>query len=99
MDRSTTTGYVLIFLLFIGFFYFTQQNTEELEKQNATNSDTTQVESAQELSVDSSEALEVIIEDTTAEIVESLPELVQTLKNDKITVDFTSKGGIPKKLQ
>lgn len=99
MDKSTTTGYVLIFLLFIGFFYFTQQNTEEIEKQNAAAADTTIVESAQELSSDSSLALPVISEVDSVNPNEVVEESIKTLKNDKFAIDFTNKGGIPKKLQ
>jgi YidC/Oxa1 family membrane protein insertase len=95
MDRSTTIGYVLIFLLFVGFFYFNQQNVEEIE-QSGNQTDTTVVDSK----VDEAKAA---VADTTlsldsTQITPSFAEKTETLSNDVLSVDFTNKGGIPSKV-
>lgn len=94
MDRSTTIGYVLIFLLFIGFFYFNQQNVEEIEqeetKTEAAAMDTPKA-AENEVSLDTA----ILDSVATTEVVE---EKLETLSNELLQVDFTNLGGKPSKL-
>ena len=94
MDRSTTIGYVLIFLLFIGFFYFNQQNVEEIE-QKSGNSDTTIVDTAKTATAAVLKDTVTLDSATTDEVIE---ETVTSLSNDLLAIDFTNIGGKPSKL-
>lgn len=93
MDRTTTVGYVLIFILFVAFFYFNQQNVEELEAQES--SVTYTATTAQE--PDSSVFVDTLAKDSTAETLAQveIEEEIVSLSNDKLKVDFTNIGGIP----
>ena len=102
MDKSTTTGYILILLLFIGFFYFTEQNNAELEKQNATASADSIVNNQPDSSIADAFAVnDLAVRDTTdsVETIAVIEESIKTLENDKLKIDFTNKGGIPKKVE
>jgi len=94
MDRSTTIGYVLIFLLFIGFFYFNQQNVEDIEQQTAK-SDTTLLDTAKPEQI-------IVSEDTTeiesVNATEAITENISSLSNELLSIDFTNVGGKPSKL-
>ncbi len=94
MDRSTTIGYVLIFLLFIGFFYFNQQNVEDIEQQTAK-SDTTLLDTAKPEQI-------IVPEDTTeiesVNATEAITENISSLSNELLSIDFTNVGGKPSKL-
>jgi YidC/Oxa1 family membrane protein insertase len=96
MDRSTTLGYVLIFVLFVGFFYFSQQNVEEAEKLE-NQSDTTLVVEPVETPSEDALVLEEIDTNSTSEII-LVEEKLTTIKNNLLSIDLTNRGGIPSKL-
>lgn len=94
MDRSTTIGYVLIFLLFIGFFYFNQQNVEEIEKEEAK----TEAVAADTLKEEEkTDVLDSTLLDSSV-ISEIVDERMETLSNEMLQVNFTNLGGKPSKL-
>ena len=87
MDRSTTIGYVLIFLLFIGFFYFNQQNVEEIE-QEETKTEAASVDTPK--AAENEVSLDTAILDSvaTTEVVE---EKLETLSNKLLQVDLLTR--------
>lgn len=99
MERNSTIGYILILALFAGFWYFNKDNQQLLEE---TNSNTTEV-------MDSSSAVSTVettssAEETTLSVTDSsnttvLPESITSLQNELISIDFTSRGGIPKQVR
>ncbi len=99
MERNSTIGYILILALFAGFWYFNKDNQQLLEE---TNSNTTEV-------MDSSSAVSTAettssAEETTLSVTDStntivLPESITSLQNELISIDFTSRGGIPKQVR
>lgn len=97
MDRSTTIGYILIFVLFVAFFYFNQQNVEDIENAEGQNDTTAVAESTPIEIIDSSEIASEVEKDTFS-ILPSVPEEIHTLNNELISIDFTSKGGVTKKV-
>lgn len=91
MERSSTIGYVLILVLFIGYFYFNKQTLEEIEAEEA----------AQE-QVDSTVQEPAVVEDTLAEIVPITLEVKAdaksyTLENELLSLSISNYGGKPEK--
>ena len=99
MDRNTLTGLVLIFLILIGFSYFTRTSQEELATIRAKQDSVAQVEAARmeqakQLSAeDFVAAQEEITESSTLFKQDSLADRVITLENNLIKVDVSTKGG------
>ena len=96
MERSSTIGYVLIFVLFAGFWYFSNQNAEDLEAQQEK-AKQEQVTEAEEVAdtpqVDSPSTIENIVTPS-----DSSPESITVLANDLLTIELSSRGGVPKKV-
>ncbi|PCJ67234.1 MAG: membrane protein insertase YidC [Bacteroidetes bacterium] len=100
MERSSITGYILIFFLFIGFYFLNKDTTDELEKQDA-------IEEKQEIA-DKTETHSSIIQgdssvvESTIESVDdssgSVTESFISLENEVLAIDFTNKGGVPVKV-
>ncbi|MGL5683215.1 MAG: membrane protein insertase YidC [Marinifilaceae bacterium] len=99
MDKNTLTGLVLIFLILIGFSYFTRPSQEELSAIRAKQDSVAKVEAARmeqakELSAeDFAAAEEGTIESSTLFKQDSLTDRVITLQNNLIKVDLSTKGG------
>lgn len=92
MERSSTIGYILIFFLFLGFWFFNKDAVQQVEKQNQTLSDTlTQTELDENLPLLVTDSI-TISEDTLAK-----RQKTTTLTNDVLRVDFSNVGGIPQK--
>ncbi|MEP6949054.1 MAG: membrane protein insertase YidC [Ginsengibacter sp.] len=103
MDRNTVIGFVLLALLFIGYFYYTSQGKLALEKQQQhlqdsiarlhpkTDSGTkTTVTGNSSLQRDSSSAIK---QDTSGK------EQFFTLENKVLKITFTNKGGQPQSVE
>lgn len=98
MERSSTIGYVLIFILFAGFWYFTNQNAEVLDAQQekAKQEEIAQtVDTAQ--NVVSTATDSTTLADITAS-ADSTPEAIVLLANDVLAIELSTKGGVPKKV-
>jgi len=95
MERSSTIGYVLIFVLFAGFWYFTNQNTEVLEAQQekAKEEQVTEAEEVADAPTGGSTSAESVVA-----VSDSTPESITVLSNDLLKIELSSKGGIPKKV-
>ncbi|MGB1038743.1 MAG: membrane protein insertase YidC, partial [Bacteroidia bacterium] len=99
MERSSTIGYVLIFFLFIGFYYFNSQNQEVLEEQSRKANEIALADSLAaikntEATISSSD----IASDDSSNTIEVIEESIVSLENDLMSIDFTTIGGIPKKV-
>jgi YidC/Oxa1 family membrane protein insertase len=105
MDRNTVIGFVLLALLFFGYFYYTRQGQLVLEKQKQHIQDSlNKIKPRTDTSLltakasDSSLAkkdslVSGIKQDTTGK------EQLVTLENKLVKITFTNKGGQPKKVE
>ena len=101
MDRSSTIGYVLIFFLFIGFYYFNSKNQEELAAQQKKADEIALQDSLANVEQNSTNTTitaesDAVKEDTLIPVV--TPKQVITLSNNLLEVDISSKGGIPSRV-
>ncbi len=102
MDRNTIIGFVLLAVLFFGYFYYTRQGQLALEKNKQYAEDSinrikpkfdstvTQAGSAKK---------DTIVKQSSSKFQQdSVPNVEQltTLENDVIKIIFTNKGGQPK---
>jgi len=104
MDRNTIIGFVLLALLFIGYFFYSSQGKEALEKQQQHIKDSiarlqpkidTSLNTAKVLNNASQKdsGLLNIKQDTLAK------EELFTLENKVLKITFTNKGGQPQKIE
>jgi YidC/Oxa1 family membrane protein insertase len=104
MDRNTVIGFVLLALLFFGYFYYTRQGQLVLEKQKQHIQDSldkikpkidTALPTAKLDStlIKKDNLLAGIKQDTSGK------EQLITLENKVLKVTFTNKGGQPKKVE
>ena len=104
MDRNTVIGFVLLALLFIGYFFYSSQGKEALEKQQQHIKDSiarlqpkidTSLNTAKVLNNASQKdsGLLNIKQDTLAK------EELFTLENKVLKITFTNKGGQPQKIE
>lgn len=107
MERSSTVGYILIFLLFIGFYYFNSQNQEELDAQKrqaeaAMTDSVTQVENNTPAIVENDTLLtssDVKVADSNNLLgIEKPTEEILTLENDLLVIELSNIGGVPTKV-
>ena len=91
MERSSTIGYILIFFLFLGFWFFNKDTVQQIENQGTPNNTTLNI-------VDSSQYLdaEEISLPNSVERFNKIEEEIITIKNSKLSIDFTNIGAIPK---
>jgi YidC/Oxa1 family membrane protein insertase len=102
MDRNTVIGFVLLALLFFGYFYYSQQGklAAEQQKQHIQDSlnrlkpkvDTTLKlqAAADSLAVKKDSSLSGLMQDTTGK------EQLITVENKLLKITFSNKGGQPK---
>ena len=91
MERSSTIGYILIFFLFLGFWFFNKDNVQQLENQNSTGEITTSNRDSSQFSDNG----DIVIKDSFEKSTK-IEEKLFTLKNSLLSVDFSNIGGIPK---
>jgi YidC/Oxa1 family membrane protein insertase len=104
MDRNTVIGFVLLALLFFGYFYYSKQGQLELETERQHIQDSL---SRTKPKVDNSlTKVNVPKKDSSQQGAtlgfqqDSLPaEQAYTLENEVLKVTFTNKGGQPKTVQ
>jgi YidC/Oxa1 family membrane protein insertase len=107
-DRNTVIGFVLLAILFIGFFYYTSQQQAALQKQTATKDSIARAkDSLSKLNSPKTASLQkdtgrvqspAAVVDSTAEFAGAKQgtESLTPVENDLIKVVFTNKGGQPK---
>ena len=91
MERSSTIGYILIFFLFLGFWFFNKDNIQQLENQDSTSEITTSNRDSSQFSDNEDLVIKDSFEKST-----KIEEKLFTLKNSLLSVDFSNIGGIPK---
>jgi YidC/Oxa1 family membrane protein insertase len=103
MDRNTIIGFVLLALLFFGYFYYTRQGQLSLEAQKQLVQDSVN-------RVRRADSIRLAKTDTTrkdslvkspAPFQDSVPasEQLTTLENEVVKITFTNKGGQPKTVE
>jgi YidC/Oxa1 family membrane protein insertase len=104
LDKNSVIGFVLLALLFFGYFYFTRQGQLELERKRKAEQD-----SIARLAPVRDTSLAVL----PATAADSLPaatngslaqpglgkEALQTVETDLVKITFTNKGGYPKLIE
>lgn len=103
MDRNTIIGFALLAVLFIGYFYYTQQGQLALQKEKQHIQDSINRLKPKQDSI-SIVKTDTTKKDTTAQKIasgfkqDSIPQVDQliTLENSVLKVTFTNKGGQPK---
>lgn len=105
MDRNTVIGFVLLALLFFGYFYYTRQGQMEAEKQKQhiqdslnrlkPKTDTTlkTIAIKDSLVAKKDSAIEGIKQDTTGK------EQLITVENKLLKITFSNRGGQPKEIE
>ena len=91
MERSSTIGYILIFFLFLGFWFFNKDNVQQLENQDSTSEITTSNRDSSQFSDNEDLVIKDSFEKST-----KIEEKLFTLKNSLLSVDFSNIGGTPK---
>tara|TARA_B110000967_G_scaffold133045_1_gene135836 strand:+ start:5005 stop:6849 length:1845 start_codon:yes stop_codon:yes gene_type:complete len=100
MERNSTIGYILILGLFAGFWYFNKDNQQLLEE---TNADKTEVVDDAAKDTDKSPTTITKDEDFTISLRDTssndlVSESITMLENELISIDFTTRGGVPNKV-
>jgi YidC/Oxa1 family membrane protein insertase len=104
-DRNTVIGFILLGILFFGFFYYTNRQQGALQKQKAIADSTAHAkDSIARLNkqnnnlVTKFDTAGVAVIDSNAKFPQSLQgsEQLTPIENDVIKVVFTNKGGQPK---
>ncbi|MEO6258349.1 MAG: membrane protein insertase YidC [Ginsengibacter sp.] len=102
MDRNTVVGFVLLALLFIGYFYYTQKGQMAVEKQRQHVADSL---SRLKPRIDSSTNTASIIDTLITKAISSSSNVMQdsaareeemTVQNKVLKITFSNKGGQPK---
>lgn len=103
MDRNTVIGFVLLALLFFGYFYYTKQGQLAAERQQQHIQDslnklkpkvdtTLKMHAADSLAAKKDSSLAGIKQDTTGK------EQLITVENKVLKITFSNKGGQPKEI-
>ncbi|MBA3674535.1 MAG: membrane protein insertase YidC [Chitinophagaceae bacterium] len=102
MDRNTIIGFVLLAILFFGYFYYTQQGQLALEKERTHVQDSlnrlkpiADTIAAKPDSVKKDSAVKGISNTFIQDSVSNIEQLT-TLENAVLKITFTNKGGQPK---
>lgn len=97
MERSSTIGYILILVLFAGFWYLNKDTAEQLDQEE---NKTEQVVNATDTTAPAETNADVVSTGSADTALNSIivNEQITTLQNDLISIDFTNVGGVPKKV-
>jgi YidC/Oxa1 family membrane protein insertase len=101
-DRNTVIGFILLGILFFGFFYYTNKQKAVLDKQTAIEQakkdSIAKLNQSKNTTVIKTDTAGVAVIDSNAKFPQSLQgsEQLTPIENDVIKVVFTSKGGQPK---
>ncbi len=97
MERSSTIGYILILILFAGFWFLNKDTAEQIEnEENKTEEVAQRADSA--LSEDTTPDTSLTKAGDSALSTIAVQEEITTLENEVISIDFTNVGGVPKKV-
>jgi YidC/Oxa1 family membrane protein insertase len=103
LDRNTVIGFILLGVLFLGFFYYTSQQQSAAQKQKAYQDSVTLVKDSlarlnqqKQTPVTKADTSNVGLIDSNAIFSQQGTEQLTVVENDFIKVVFTNKGGQPK---
>jgi len=105
LDRNSVIGFVLLALLFFGYFYFTRQGQIELEaKQKRTQDSLARLQPAKNTPLIQ---LDSLTTDSLAQVSAAGQfastgygkEEITIVENDIVRIAFTNKGGMPKSFE
>jgi YidC/Oxa1 family membrane protein insertase len=106
MDRNTVIGFVLLALLFFGYFYYTSQGEKAFEKekqhvQDSLNKLKPKVDTSLKMSAASDSLNEKKVDSSVAGITQDSlgKEQLITLENKLLKITFSNKGGQPKEIE
>jgi len=105
MDRNTIIGFVLLAVLFFGYFYYTRQGQLALENEQFRIQDSlSRLKPKQDtipLASKDSLALDTTIQRSASGFQDSIPQVEQlvTLENKVLKIVFSNKGGQPKTVE
>lgn len=104
MERNSTIGYILILVLFAGFWYLNKDTAEQIEQEKTKKEQLAEETEAGDKNSISSEFSELNTENesstntTLPEDSNKKVEQIFTLSNELLQLDFTNIGGVPKKV-
>jgi YidC/Oxa1 family membrane protein insertase len=105
LDRNSVIGFVLLALLFFGYFYFTRQGQIELEaKQKQVQDSLARIQPKQDIQPQRTDSLTT---DSIANITAAGQfanngfgkEEITVVENELVRISFTNKGGRPKSFE
>ncbi|MEP6582722.1 MAG: membrane protein insertase YidC [Ginsengibacter sp.] len=103
MDRNTVIGFVLLALLFIGYFYYSKQGQLALEKESQHQQDSV---NKLKPKIDSSIGIAANADSVSHQYISSgilqdssAKEEFTTVENKVLKITFSSKGGQPKTIE
>ncbi len=104
MDRNTVIGFVLLALLFFGYFYYTRQGQLALEKERQHQQDSlNKLKPKIDTSINTA-----LLKDTSSSQTQAVPNILQdstvkeqltTIENKVLRITFSNKGGQPSKVE
>ena len=104
-DRNTVIGFILLAVLFLGFFYYTNKQQASLQKQRAkedsiahVKDSVTRLNQQKQNTAAKTDTANVIALDSNRKFPQAIQgtEQLTTAENDLIKIVFTNKGGQPK---
>ena len=104
-DRNTVIGFILLAVLFLGFFYYTNRQQAALQKQRAFQDSVTHVKDSvtrlnqqKQSPVTKNDSINFAAIDSNEKFPQAITgsEQLTTVENDLIKAVFTNKGGQPK---
>lgn len=102
LDRNSVIGFVLLAVLFFGYFYFTRQGQIELEKKQKAEQDSIAKLPRRNDTLSTPQISAIADSNTQVASAGSLlqqgqvTEELKTLENDLVRIVFSNKGGQPK---
>jgi YidC/Oxa1 family membrane protein insertase len=105
-DRNTVIGFILLGVLFFGFFYYTNKQQAALQKQKAFQDSVAHVKDSvarlnqqKQNPVTKADSSNAPVIDSNQRFSQQGTEQLTVIENDLIKVVFTNKGGQPKTVE
>lgn len=105
MDRNTVIGFVLLALLFFGYFYYTRQGQLAVEQETQRTQDSLNRLKPKRDSLNTTTTLPTAVDSNVAQRTQGsfqqlgAGEQLVTVENEVLKIVFTSKGGQPKSVE
>src|SRR5687768_12168516 len=103
MDRNSVIGFVLLALLFFGYFYYSRQGQVTLEKERQLIQDSlARIKPKKDTSIivtGKKDSTSVLSSSGSFQQDSTAKEQLVTLENEVVKITFTNKGGQPKTVE